>query len=236
MRGGWVAAGVSAVLCCLSQSASGAEPTAPATFILFSGVDSWRNGSYLYGGTYWAPTGIDRDGFIAKVFFDVGRYKYDSDPTDIIGQEFALQILPGWRFGSGSTELKIFAGLDTQYHRLDPDDPGASLRGSQTGLRASFEFWTELTKRTMVTAYGSHSTVGQSTDLYAATGLMLNLGFYVGPEVQYNASSDYWQYRGGAHITGVKMGAFEWGIGTGFARDSDGHKGLYGRFEISSKR
>ncbi len=53
--------------------------------------------------------------------------------TEVIGREFVAQVLPGWRFKRDRLEVKVFAGLDLQDHRLSPDDPASRLRGSDFG-------------------------------------------------------------------------------------------------------
>src|SRR5690242_15873612 len=125
-----------------------------ATVIVFSGRDLWRNGAFMYGGFLLAPGGFERDGLLLKVIYSTGVYRYrsgDVDGSNVVGLEFAGQVLPGWRIKRHNTEIKFFMGPDFTRHYLWPDDPGNRLRGSNFGLRAAVETWTEPTANTMVT-------------------------------------------------------------------------------------
>jgi hypothetical protein len=220
-----------------SVVSAGAQGTG-AHLLLFAGNDLWGHGSFLYGGTLWSPGGLDRGGFTLKTLISGGTYNYVSGalgdaPVD--GRELVAQIMPGWRFNSGATEIKLFAGLDAQNHRLSPDDPGSKLRGGDIGLRAAFEFWTEPTAATMIEADGSASTVAGSYSVHVAAGWRVFNLFYLGPEVQAFSSDDYTQRRIGAHITALKLGAAEWSAAAGYATDSDDRGSAYARFSVSRR-
>ena len=44
------------------------------------------------------------------------------------------------------------------------------------------------------------------------------------------------QYRLGAHLTGLRTGAFEWSLAAGYVRDSFSRGGLYGRIGVLTRR
>lgn len=231
------AAAIFAVACLSWSIASAGALGADAKFLLFSGGDLWGHGSFLHGGALWSPGGLDREGFTLKALISGGTYNYLSGALDtkIDGREFVAQVLPGWRFKSGATEIKLFAGLDVQDHHLSPDDPDSKLRGGDAGLRAAFEFWTEPSPATMIEADGSASTVADSYAVHAAVGWRVADRFYLGPEVQAFASDGYTQYRVGAHITALKLGDAEWSAATGYATDDDDRSSAYARFGVSRR-
>jgi hypothetical protein len=209
-----------------------------ARLLLFSGSDLWGHGSFLYGGALWSPGGLDHGGFTLKALISAGTYNYLSGTlggTQVDGRELVAQVLPGWRFKIGATEIKVFAGLDLQNHRLSPDDPGSKLRGSDAGVRAAIEFWTEPTAATMIEADGSASTIATSYAVHAAVGWRIFNLFYLGPEVQAFASDDYTQRRIGMHITALKIGEAEWSAAAGYATDSDHRDSAYARFSVSRR-
>jgi len=40
--------------------------------LLYAGFDIWRFGRTGYGGFYWAPGGLNNDGFVARLFVSRG--------------------------------------------------------------------------------------------------------------------------------------------------------------------
>lgn len=230
------AAVLSASPVCVSAGSAGGDS---ARFLLFSGGDIARNALFTHGGLLWSPRGLERDGFTFKAMLSGGTYRYTSGAlgnAEVRGREFVAQFLPGWRFIRGKSELKLFAGLDVQDHRLSPDDPSSSLRGTDTGLRVAADFWTEPTMRTMIALDGSVSTIVDSYNARAAYGWKLLNRFYFGSEVQTFASDGYRQWRVGAHLTGFRTRTIEWSLAGGFAEDSDRRTGGYLRFGLMTKR
>lgn len=204
----------------------------PDSLLFFSGFDLWRNGAFAHDGLLWAPQGLDHQGFLLKLMIGGGLYRYYSGALsrNVIGREFSASILPGWRFKRGRFTATVFAGLDVQYHRLSPDDPSSTLRGTAAGLRGGVELWYEPTADTMVSADASATSIGPSYSARAAFGWRIFDRFYLGPEIQAFAfDNDYRQFRVGAHATALKTGPVEWSAGMGWARDSDDRDGLYGR-------
>jgi hypothetical protein len=231
-RGAAVVFAAGFLLCSVSAGAQGSG----ARFLLFSGLDLWRHGTFLYGGALWSPGGLDRDGFTLKAMISGGRYDYLSGSLGTVtGRELVAQLMPGWRFKFGTAELKVFAGLDLQNHHLDPDDPQSGLRGGDAGLRTAFELWVEPTPDTMIAADGSVSTIEHSYSIHGALGWRIAGLFYAGPEVQAFACDGYSQRRIGVHVTAFKLRGTEWSAAAGFARDSDDHDGAYMRLGISRR-
>jgi hypothetical protein len=209
-----------------------------ARYLLFGGGDLWRNGAFTYGGLLWSPDGLDREGFTLKAVMSGGTYRYWSGAlgAEVTGQELATQILPGWRFKSDRLEVKVFAGLDLQDHRLSPDDPSSRLRSGNAGARAAVDIWYEPTPATMLAADGSISTIITSYSARIAYGWRLFDRFYLGPEAQTFACEGYQQVRFGVHLTGFRTGAFEWSLASGWSEDSDRRASAYVRFGLSTRR
>lgn len=226
-----VVAGLFALAACGSPAPSWGDET----LMIFSGTDVWANGAFLHGGALWAPAGLNQDGFIFKTLISGGTYYYFSGglTTEIMGREVVAQFMPGYRFRIANTEIKLFGGLDLQWHRLSPDDPSSNLRGQQTGFRVGFELWSEPLPGAMIAADGSVSTLENSYNARLAAGWRMlpdtPYRFYLGPELQTFASGDYEQYRFGIHITGFKIDAAEFSAAVGWARDSDDRGSIYAR-------
>ena len=205
-------------------------------FLYFSGFDLWRNGGTFYGGAQWAAGGLNNDGFTLKVLLAEGSYLYRSGTTDVRGTYLLGSILPGWRIKRGDMEIKVFAGLDLQNHRLSPDDFSNSLRGNHAGLRANADLWWEPTRAMMLATSISGSTIGNSFGIRGAAGWRLLDRFWTGPEIETSGDDVYRQYRIGAHVTSLKTGEFEWTLGAGYVEDNSHRSGAYGRLSVLTRR
>ena len=205
-------------------------------FLYFSGFDLWRNGGTFYGGAQWAPGGLNNDGFTLKILLAEGSYRYLSGTNDIPGTSLLAAIMPGWRIKRGDLEIKAFAGLDLQNHRLSPDDLSNSLRGNHAGLRVSADTWWEPTRAMMLASSISGSTIGNSFGIRGAAGWRLMDRFWAGPEIETSGDDVYRQYRIGAHVTSFKTGEFEWALGAGYVDDNSHRSGAYGRLSILTRR
>jgi hypothetical protein len=227
-------AAVSSWLCFVA--CAGAQGTGDR-FLLFSGTDLWRQGSFMHGGVLWSPGGLDNEGFALKALISAGSYTYLSDTLgQVRGRELVAQLMPGWHFKFNHIEFKAFAGLDLENHQLSPDDPDGGLRGNDLGLRAAFELWSEPTSNTMIAADGSISTIDHNYSFRAAAGWRVADLFYLGPEVQAYANDGYMQRRIGIHFTAFRFNGVEWSAAGGFARDSDHRNSAYVRLSISRRR
>ncbi|MBI3704002.1 MAG: cellulose biosynthesis protein BcsS [Rhizobiales bacterium] len=214
--------------------------------LLFSGRDLWRNGAFAYGGLLLAPGGLEQDGFNLKLVLAGGLYRYiggsaAGDPPgflagwQIVGAETMLLAMPGWRVKRGDLEVKVFFGLDVERHRLWPDDPSNRLRGHDTGLRFTTEFWYEPNAMTMVAGDAALSSIATQRSLRLAFGWRMFDQFYFGPETQYFGSDGYRHWRLGGHFTALKTEENEWLAAGGWARDSDGRSSPYVRLGVTMR-
>ncbi|MBI3700082.1 MAG: cellulose biosynthesis protein BcsS [Afipia sp.] len=206
-------------------------------YLYFAGFDLWRNGGSFYGGAQWAPGGINNDGFTLKVLLAEGSYKYLSGGIDTRGTYLLASVMPGWRIKRGNLEIKAFAGLDLQNHRLSPDDPSNSLRGNRAGLRVNADLWWEPIPATMMLASSiSGSTIGNSFGIRGAAGWRVTDRLWAGPEIETSGDEVYRQNRFGAHVTALKTGEFEWALGAGYVEDNSHRSGAYGRLSVLTRR
>jgi len=206
------------------------------TFLYFSGFDLWRSGGSVYGGVQWSPGGLNEDGFTLKLLLAEGSYRYRAGTTNIQGTGLLGSVMPGWRIKRDNLEIKVFAGLDLQNHRLAPIDPANSLLGTHTGLRVNAELWWEPTATLMLASSFSGSTIGTSYGVRGAAGWRVLDRFWAGPEIETSGDQVYRQYRVGAHITSFKTAMFEWSLGAGYVEDNSHRSGAYGRISLLTRR
>jgi Cellulose biosynthesis protein BcsS len=235
----FVAAAVNFCGNCVTVGPCQADEQDDAKVILFSGRDIWRNGIFAYGGMIFGPGGFEQDGPLFKAQLSGGLYRYRAGSLageQVIGAEWLIQALPGWRIKRGPFEAKIFFGPEYQIHHLWPDDPDNRLRGRALGLRFAIELWAEPTMKTMAAVDASLLSVGSIYAARAALGWRVLDAFYVGPETQAYGGNGYSQIRFGGHITSMKTGATEWSAGGGWAIASDGRSSPYLRLNVMTRR
>lgn len=208
----------------------------PEKFLYFSGFDLWRSGGSFYGGVQWSPGGLNEDGFTLKLLLAEGSYRYLAGTTNIQGTGLLASLMPGWRIKRDNLEVKVFAGLDLQNHRLSPDDPANSLRGNHAGLRVGAELWWEPTPTLMLASSLSGSTIGNSFGVRGAAGWRVMDRFWAGPEIETSGDEVYRQYRIGAHVTSFKTAVFEWSLGAGYVQDNSHRSGPYGRISLLARQ
>jgi len=206
------------------------------TFLYFSGFDLWRSGGSVYGGVQWSPGGLNEDGFTLKLLLAEGSYRYRAGKTDINGTGLLASLMPGWRIKRDNVEIKVFAGLDFQNHRLSPDDPTNSLRGNHAGVRVGAELWWEPMPAFMLASSFSGSTIGNSFGVRGAAGWRVMDRFWAGPEIETSGDQIYRQYRVGAHITSFKTAIFEWSLGAGYVQDNSHRSSAYGRISLLARQ
>jgi hypothetical protein len=226
-------------LCVVAGGASAGSGRPGETLLLFSGTDLWRNGLFAHGGLLWSPGGLAREGFTFKMAIAGGAYRYTSGAlgnATVLGREFKAAALPGWRFKSGRTEIKFFAGPELQWHGTAPHDPGTDMHGTKTALRVALEFWHQPTPWTLLAADITASTISDNDyAIRLAAGWQMMENFYAGPEFQVWSAEDYRQYRLGLHLTRVVIKTEEWSLAAGWATDSDDRDGFYTRIGVLTK-
>ena len=229
-------AAASLLACTTVDRADAGGPDGPS-FLFFSGTDLWRYGGFLYGGLLWAPAGLDNSGFIAKVLIDGGEYSYVSGDLNenIDGTKLSAAALPGWRFIQNGLTVSLFAGPVVQDYRLTPDDPGSRLHGLYAGAQFASDIWYQPNATTMAAVNSSIASIGPTGYVRATFGFRFLAPVFVGPEIAQLWCGDYQQMEFGAHITGPRINALEWSMGTGFALTSDQRFGPYLRAGFNAR-
>jgi hypothetical protein len=204
--------------------------------LLYAGFDIWRYGRTGYGGFYWAPDGLNSDGFITRLFVSDGVERYDTSSKRFNTNIVRAAPLAGWRLSQGTLELKVFAGPELENRTLMPDIPTARLRGTQLGARAAAELWWEPMPEIMLASAFSASTNAASHSARAAAGWRLFDQIWAGPEISASHDEFSAQYRIGAHLTGFRLAPFEWSAAAGYVQDSFHRSGVYGRIGVLTRQ
>jgi hypothetical protein len=204
--------------------------------LLHAGFDIWRYGRTGYGGFYWAPDGLNNDGFITRLFVSGGVERYDAGQKRSNTTIVRASPMAGWRFSQDKFEIKVFAGPELENRVLTPDIPAARFRGTQSGARVAAELWWEPMPVMMLTSALSASTNASSHSARAAAGWRVLDQFWAGPEISASSDAFSTQVRIGAHLTGFRFDALEWSAAAGYVTDSFGRNGIYGRIGVLTRQ
>jgi hypothetical protein len=204
--------------------------------LLYAGFDIWRYGRAGYGGFYWAPGGLNNDGFITRLFVSGGVERYDAGQKRFNTTIIRAAPLAGWRLSQGTLELKVFAGPELENRVLTPDIPTAKYRGTHFGARVAADLWWEPMQDMMLTSAFSASTNATSHSARAAAGWRVLERFWAGPEISASSDAFSTQVRIGAHLTGFRSDALEWSTAAGYVTDSFGRNGVYGRIGVLTRQ
>jgi Cellulose biosynthesis protein BcsS len=204
--------------------------------LLYAGFDIWRNGRTGYGGFYWAPDGLNTDGFITRLFVSNGVERYDTGLKRFNTTIVRASPLAGWRFKQGDFEIKFFAGPELENRVLTPNVPTAEFRGIHIGARAAAELWWEPMPELMLASAFSASTNAASHSARAAAGWRLLDQFWTGPEISVSRDAFSRQARIGAHLTGFRLADLEWSAAIGYLQDSYHRSGAYGRISVLTRQ
>jgi hypothetical protein len=237
-----------AVLACGSPAlAQAPEPDTPPSdglsggtkverVLLYAGFDLWRAGRGGYGGFYWAPDGLNNDGFITRLFVSDGVERYDAGSKRFDTSIVRASPLAGWRFSQDNFEIKVFAGPELENRDLTPDVITAMMRGPHLGARAAAELWWEPMPEIMLASAFSATTNAKAYSARGAAGWRLFEQFWAGPEISASGDAFSQQYRIGAHLTGFKLAPFEWSAAAGYIQDSFHRSGVYGRIGVLTRQ
>lgn len=121
-----------------SRRGSSSTTSTTQSIVTFSGYDQARDSSYFFQGVQVALNGdIGRDGFMLRAYGSQVDYDYlnGAVPTHGLGRQGELMI--GYKASQGNIWGAAFIGVDTQNHKLTPDDIANTVRGSETGFKVT---------------------------------------------------------------------------------------------------
>jgi Cellulose biosynthesis protein BcsS len=196
---------------------------------LYFGVD-WTSHRSLVGymGVLYAPNGMEQSGLRLSAFGLTGQYRYQGDTGEFRGKFVSTDALLGWSNVFDDGALTLAVGVNYQDHSVTPFDPSNSVQGAKTGFKVQGDLWVNPTPKTLVFVLGSYST---AFDTYYAIGRLgydvAGSGAFFGPEVGGQGNDRTDQFRLGAHVSSIALGAAKLGISSGWMRERGEGAGWY---------
>ncbi len=173
----------------------------------------------------------DETGMRLRIGGLAGSYKYLSVTPgvgNVTGRETSGSILGGYEWVMPNMTFAVYGGLEVQNRTLSKLDPSNSVVGTSFGFKTSVDFYSNPTSYTMVSGNFTYSTNNNAYYSRLKAGMAVMDRVFVGPEMLFLGDNFYGQWRVGAHITGVKLGAVQVGVSGGYVSDRRNGAGAYG--------
>jgi len=215
---------------------TGAPGSQPGSSRPSVAIDASLTGSQdsMYGtviGTIAPFSKLDETGMRIRMSGLLGSYSYVASTAGIgrvNGGQESGSFLVGYEWVTRNTSFALFAGAEITNNHVDKFDPENKSIGTAGGFKVGLDFYSNPTDYTMVSANLAYSTAHQSYYSRFKIGMALVDRIFVGPEVLFMGDNFYSQWRVGAHLTGVKLGALQFGISGGYVNDRVRGAGVYG--------
>lgn len=174
-----------------------------------------------------------QDGMRVKVEALAGQYDYKATSgRTITASKTQLTGLVGYEWTWNNARVGLFAGPTLGNTSLSPGDPARRDTGVDVGAKFVAQAWWQPTAKTMASAYASYSTLQDSYYLHAKAGYAVFRDIYAGPEVALLGDDTSSQWRLGAHLTGLKLGAVQMSVAGGYLKDQNGKAGTYATVDM----
>lgn len=203
----------------------------PDRLVYFGGVDAskWSIGGY--GGVQWMPNGVNRSGFIMRMFLSESLERYTDGRNKYDTQISRAYLAPGYMFRIGRLETQLLIGPDAEVDLFFRNGRSRSWR-TRIGIRGIMDSWWEPTRDLMLQTTLSATTIDSGYNTRIAAGWRLFDSFWIGPEAAFSSDFFSQQTRLGAHLTGLRVNDYEWTFAAGRVTDNFGREGVYGRVGV----
>lgn len=196
-----------------------------------------NNSVFANAGATAAVAGtMTQSGARVRVEAMAGTYEYKAGSGQTIrGDQVEGSALAGYEWIWREAKLAGYVGLSVRNTTLSAYDPGNEVVGTSFGGKLALDFYARPTERTMVSAYGSFTSNDRAYYGRAKFGYQVGDGFYVGPEAAVLGNDFYNQFRIGAHLTGLRLGAIQASLSAGYQYDRDQKGGAYGSLDVRAQ-
>lgn len=224
----------------LVTKAPQAPPIKIYSTVLFGGFDYREDSYYGYGGIVSALNGnIATDGFLVRALGLYNPYKYTSAAVvggSVDGKMSAFEVMLGYQKYFPGVTVRLYGGVDYEYHRLSPTNPLDSNEGTHWGVHGRGELDAPYFSQWY---YNLHASYGSATRRYwvrGRTGYNFQ-GVIIGPEGLLTGNRETKEQRVGAFVIfrSPQLLPFEVSFSGGYSHTDEnrGGKSGYGTVELS---
>lgn len=181
-------------------------------------------------GTIAPFDGLDEDGFRLRVSGVLGRYSYvgSNGIGRVRGTQSDGSFLVGYEWVLHAATVAVYVGADVNDNQLSLNDPNNSSKGLHVGGKIAVDFYVNPTPYSMISGVVSYASANNAYYSRFKAGISIAPQLFVGPEVLVLGDDFYSQWRLGMHLTGLRLGAMQFGISGGYLDDKVRGRGGYG--------
>jgi hypothetical protein len=156
----------------------------------------------------------------------IGAFK---NSTTTRSTTYASSALVGYEVTGEKGSVAGYVGVNVENFHVAGNEEALipATRATAAGFQVAADLYWTPTDKIMLSSNASFSTRKYAYFMRSKLGVAVAEEVYVGPEVGLQGSKDYRQYRVGAHLSGVKLGAMSFGFALGYAFDRKNGNGLY---------
>jgi hypothetical protein len=192
--------------------------------VLFGSLEAGRS-IFASGGVKRTLTGpLDRSGFVAIETSGMGltRERYDATPgIGVMRVTTESASLLGYQWAGNRLYAALYAGPEIHHEQLTIAAMAQRWSKPRFGLRGLAELWANPTQDTLVTATVQVGSTRGSLYGRISAGYRLWRNLYAGPEAGIYTTETYRETKLGAHVTGLKLGIFQFRFSGGMQTQDD---------------
>lgn len=197
--------------------------------VLFGSLDAGRSGFVSVGVKRSLAGSLDRSGPVFLASGGGGGSPENAEPGSSSG--FSVRpaaqasVLLGYQWTSGPVTLAGLIGPEVESER---QFEGISDRfRTRFGLRSHAELWAHPTTDTLLTATAIAGSARGHVWARTSAGYAFWKDIFIGPELALYRTSDYQEWRVGAHVTGLTWGPWNLRFSGGVLRTDEDRTGAY---------
>jgi hypothetical protein len=181
-------------------------------------------------GTIAPFDGLDEDGFRLRLTGVLGRYSYigGNGIGRVTGTQSDGSFMVGYEWVLNAATVAIYVGAEVNENQLSVNDPNNASKGLHAGPKVAFDFFVNPTPNSMISGVLAYTTASNAYYSRFKAGIAVAPQLFVGPEVLVLGDNFYSQWRVGMHLTGLRLGAMQFGISGGYLDDKVRGRGGYG--------
>lgn len=215
---------VTAVCCVISTGGvANADQSGAGSTVLFAGYDVREKSHYPYAGVVHHFSGdLLSDGFLFRAFVYKADYEYTIESTniDVDASADGADVMIGYQKVMDDYAIRGYVGLDYEDHDLSPDNAFDSNRGSDTGIKAQFEYETDYASPKYASFIASYGTAKDRYWGRLRVGREFS-GYVIGPEALLTGDDEYDEKRIGAFVTARKFLPVSFSVSAGYSDSGD---------------
>ncbi|WP_186383795.1 cellulose biosynthesis protein BcsS [Methylobacterium dankookense] len=212
---------------------TGAEPAGRDAWIVAVDASTTvsSQGAQFAGATATAAPGGDllTSGPRLRVDALIGSYRVQGGGATL-GTQAEGAVMAGYAWASPEAVLAAYLGLDARRNELA--SAGRVTEAGGVGIKAALDLYARPTAFTMIHATASYASPFNAYYGRVRAGVAAFAGGYVGPEFALLGDDVYRQWRVGAHLSGMQLGALQLGLSGGYLQDQARKGGFYATLDL----